>query len=177
MAIGFWRTSSSRTKRIMTIIAFFLLATFVTVVGVLTPLTSQDAQSLNNQLEQLRASASVQYIFGNNFMISLIMFIPIVGPIFGLWALYNTGVVIAAEGIVQGVPPLLVFSSLLILPIFWLEFISYSTALAESAWLIKRAAQGLIRREIRNAAILVAFVGVVLLVSAVIEIVLINYFG
>jgi hypothetical protein len=158
-------------------VAFLLLSVFVTSVGALTPLSREDANSLNNELEQVRQNVSVQYIFGNNLLICLVMFVPIVGPIFGLWAMYNTGVVIAAEGIVQGVPSLLILSSLLILPFAWLEFISYSTALAESVWLIQRARRGTIRREIKNAAVLVAIVAVMLLIGATIETALILYSG
>jgi hypothetical protein len=91
--------------------------------------------------------------------------------------LYNTGVVIAAEGIVQGIPSFLILSSLLILPFAWPEFISYSTALAESVWLIQRARRGMIRREIKNAAVLVAIVAVMLLIGATIETALILYLG
>jgi len=161
----------------MTMLAFLLLSVLVTSVGALTPLSREDANSLNNELEQVRQNVSVQSIFGNNLLICLVMFVPILGPIFGLWALYNTGVVIAAESIVQGIPSFLILSSLLILPFAWPEFISYSTALAESVWLIQRARRGMIRREIKNAAVLVAIVAVMLLIGATIETALILYLG
>jgi uncharacterized membrane protein SpoIIM required for sporulation len=177
LTAGFWRTSTSRARRIITIVAFLLFSIFVTSIGTLTPLSREDANSLYNELEQVRQNVSVQYIFGNNLIICLVMFVPVVGPIFGLWALYNTGVVIAAESIVQGVPSLLIFYSLLIFPFAWLEFLSYSTALAESVWLIKRARRGMIRREVKNAAVLVAIVAVMLLVAAAIETALILRLG
>jgi hypothetical protein len=50
----------------------------------LTPLSREDANSLNNELEQVRQNVSVQSIFGNNLLICLVMFVPILGPIFGL---------------------------------------------------------------------------------------------
>jgi hypothetical protein len=49
-----------------------------------------------------------------------------------------------------------------------------SIGLAESVWLIRRATQGYGKRELRNAAVLIATVTVILFVSAVIEIILIN---
>jgi hypothetical protein len=104
------------------------------------------------------------------------MFIPFAGPIFGLWVLYNTGVVIAGETIAVSpqVSPLLTFLMLFIFPFTWMEFISYSTGFAESVWLIRRGTQGLGRREIKNAGVLIAIVAVVLLLAAIIEVALIQ---
>jgi hypothetical protein len=175
MAFQFWQTSSSRTKRILTIGAFFVVAFVVTSVGVLTPLSVEDANSINQDIEQLRENISVQYVFGNNLMLCLPMFIPFVGPIFGLWVMYNTGIAIAAETIAASpqVSPLLTFLMLFIFPFTWMEFISYSTGFAESVWLIRRGMQGRGRREIKNAATLIAIVAVILLFAAIIEVALI----
>jgi hypothetical protein len=103
------------------------------------------------------------------------MFIPFVGPIFGLLVLYNTGVVIAAETIATSpqVSPLLTLFMLFVFPFTWMEFISYSTGFAESVWLIRRGTQGLGKRELKNAAILIAIVAVMLLLAAIIEVALI----
>lgn len=177
MALGFWRKASSRRKRIITIIVFFLIGIIVTCVGTLTPLSKQEAEEINQDLENLRENISVQYIFGNNLLICLIMFIPVVGPIFGLYALYNTGVVIEAQVVAAsttGMSPILLFFVLFLFPFTWLEFISYSTAFAESVWIIRRFAQGLGRKEIKNTAVLIAIVTILLLVGAVIETVLIQ---
>jgi len=66
---------------------------------VLTPLSLEEADEIEKELEEMRKNVNVQLIFGNNFMICLAMFAPIAGPIFGFYALYNTGVVIASESI------------------------------------------------------------------------------
>lgn len=97
MALSFWKKMSSKRQRIITIIAFFLIGIIVTCIGTLAPLSQQEAQQINQDLENLRSNVSVQYIFGNNLLICLVMFVPIVGPIFGLYALYNTGVVVEAQ--------------------------------------------------------------------------------
>ena len=152
----------------------------MTCVGTLTPLSKQEAEEINQDLENLRENISVQYIFGNNLLICLVMFIPIVGPIFGLYALYNTGVVIEAQIVAAsstGLSPILVFFVLFLFPFTWLEFISYSTAFAESVWIIRRFTQRLGRREIKNAAVLIAIVTILLLIGAVIETVLIQAMG
>jgi hypothetical protein len=112
-------------------------------------MTKQEADQINQQISDLRDNISVQYIFGNNLLICLIMFIPAVGPIFGFYALYNTGAAIEAQIIASsttGISPLLAFFVLFLFPFTWLEFISYSTAFAESVWLIRRSMQGLVRK-------------------------------
>lgn len=167
---------SSRGKRIVTAIIFFVLSLIATIVGALMPLTLEEAQSLNQELEKVREEITVQYIFGNNFLICLMMFIPFLGPILGFYAMYNTGVYVAASSIALGFHPIIGFLSLLILPIFWLEFMAYSIALAESVWLIMKAMQGKLRNELPKLCILIAICAVILVAAAVIEIVLISAF-
>jgi len=171
---GFWRRSSSRRKRIITILVFLLLWQVATVVGTLTPLSQKDANSINQEIDQERSVATVENIFTHNLAICLITFIPVGGPIFGFFSSYSTGYVMVAQSMSLGLPPLVVLFLYFLIPIYWLENISMSIGLAESVWLIRRATQGYGKRELRNAAVLVATVTVILFVSAVIEIILIN---
>jgi uncharacterized membrane protein SpoIIM required for sporulation len=114
------------------------------------------------------------------------MFIPVVGWVLGFWVLYNTGVVIAAQGMsasAHGVPALVLFFALFIFPFTWLEFISYSVGLAESFWLTFRVIQSFaskgisFKRELKNASTLITIVTLMLLVAAIIEVVLIMATG
>lgn len=173
MAFSFWRKSPPKIKRILTIIFFFLLSFIITIVGVVTPLSFEEADSLSKEVEQLRQNISLQFIFGNNFMICLLMFVPIAGPVFGFYALYNTGVLIAADSIAHGLSPLTSSLLLFIYPVVWLEFLAYSTAFAESVWLIWRIIHHRGRRELVNACILISICAVILLAAAIIEIALI----
>jgi len=177
LALDFWRKIPTRTKRILTIAAFLLLSIIITVAGVLTPLSASEASDLKQELDQIRENINVQFIFGNNFMVCLAMFVPVAGPTFGCYVLYNTGVVIAAESITEGLPPLMVFLSLFIFPFTWLEFLAYSTAFAESVWLTWRIIQRRGKSELVNACMLISICAVVLLAAAIIEIALISYFG
>jgi hypothetical protein len=142
-------------------------------------MSKQDADQINQEVENIRNNASAQSLFENNVLICLAMFIPIFGPVFGFYALYNSGVAIEAQVIAtsMGIPPILVFFTDFVLPVIWLEFIAYSTAFAESFWLIRRAMQGLFKKEIKNAGILIAISALLLLVGAIIEITLIKAFG
>lgn len=175
---SFFIWSSSKTRRIITILVFFAVAILVTCIGAVQTLSQQEANQINTDLEQLRNNISIQYIFGNNLFICLMMFIPVVGWVIGFWVLYNTGVVIAAQSMTtsaQGIPPLLLFFLLFIFPFAWLEFIAYSTGFAESFWLTIRAIQSFakkgisFKRELKNASTLITIVTIMLLVAAIIE--------
>jgi len=96
------------------------------------------------------------------------MFVPVIGPVLGLFILFNTGVALGAIASVQGYPVGLGLLSLLLTPVFWLEFAAYSTAMAESIWLFRRLLQ---KRwlELKNTAILIGICAAILIVGAVVE--------
>jgi uncharacterized membrane protein SpoIIM required for sporulation len=176
LALDYWKNSSSWIKRILSVLGFFVFSLVITIAGVLTPLSAKEAVDRSDELKQLQDEIksmdvwnSAISIFKNNFMMCLLMFIPIAGPFIGSYVLYNTGVMIAAESNVANVPGLLVFLFLIILPFAWLEFIAYSTAFAGSTWLTWRTIQRRGRREILRTCVLIAACAVILLVAAIVE--------
>jgi len=174
MSLGFWNNLSPKGKRIITIALIFVAITITTGLALLTPVTHQQAVDTDNEINKtvqaLQAHDSLLTgIFGNNFFLTMIMFIPFIGPVMGFIIFYNTGVVLESEAIALGYPPSLAFATLFLLPIIWLEFIAYSTAMAASIWLSARMFQGSFRHELINTAKFVALCAVILLVSAVIE--------
>ena len=179
MSLSMWRNASTRRKRILSTIVILVIATVITAVGAFMPINAQDAQTISNDLNQTANSLSANnaltpYIFGNNFMICLIMFIPIAGPIFGFYVLYNTGIAVGAVATTQGYPSFVALFAEFLTPIFWLEFISYSIAITESIWLLRRMMQHSGTREIKNTGVLVTFCAAVLFLSAIIETALIS---
>lgn len=177
MAYNFWRNAPTKIKRILTIAAFFLLSIIITVAGVLTPLSNEEASEIEKELEGIQENVNVQLIFGNNFMICLAMFVPIAGPIFGSYVLHNTGIVIAATSVSEGLPSLLVFTFLFAFPFTWLEFLAYSIAFAQSVWLTWRMIQHKGRKELVNTCVLISICAVMLLIAAIVEMAIISYFG
>jgi len=174
MNLGIWKNASPKRKRILSAIAMFIIALVVTVAGSLMPVDPQQAKQINNELNQTVTTAQqngtlAQSIFSNNFLITLIMFVPVLGPVFGFYALFSTGTAINAIAIAQGYPLFLVLFALVLTPVFWLEFVVYSTALAESIWLFRRILQGRGLRELKNLGILVAVCAGLLFLGAVIE--------
>jgi len=176
VALTFGRGFSSKVKRIIVILLFFLIAIAATLAGVLTPLSAQEIDDRNSQLSGLQQDIKnltiverTGAILKNNLVICLLMFVPVGGPVFGLYALYNTGVFIAAQSLSYGAPPVLVLLLLFVFPFTWLEFAAYSTALSESFWFIRRILQGHVVRELKNTGILILISMGLLALGAVVE--------
>ncbi len=184
MVLNIWRNASPRRKRILTILAFFILSFIVTIAGVLTPLSAEEAEEINKEMKQTQEYVSnagtlrgTSFIFGNNFMLCLLFFIPVAGPLFGCYVLYSTGVVIAAQSMSASVHPALTLLLLFVFPFTWLEFSAYSTAFAQSFWLTWRIIQRKAKRELLNTGIMISICAVTLLAAAVIEILAIQALG
>jgi hypothetical protein len=170
----FWKNASPMRKRIIAIVLVFAVIMIVTALATLTPMDEKTAIEKNNEINQTVIAGKAndtltQDIYGNNFFLTMIMFIPFVGPVIGFYAFYNTGVVIEAEAITLHLPPTLAFFSLFLLPIAWLEFASYSIAIAGSVWLTARMFQRSFKHELVNTAKFISVCAVLLLISAVIE--------
>jgi len=172
--LDFWINASPRRKRILSTIAVLVVALVVTVIGSLMPISAQEAEQINSDLNQTVSSLSengalMQYIFGNNFFICLLMFIPVVGPLLGVLILFNTGTAIGAIAVAGGYPVALAFFALFLTPVTWLEFAAYSTSMGESVWLFRRILQGRGKHEFKNACLFITICAVLLLAGAVVE--------
>lgn len=182
--LNYWRRLSSFTKRMWTVVGFFLLCIIVTMAGVLTPLSQQEAQGISRDLDQQRQNITsmggfqqTATIFGNNFLITLITFVPFAGPVFGLYVMYSTGIVIAADSLAHNVSPPWVFLNLIVLPFAWMEFLAYSVAFAGSAWLAWRITQARARTEISKTCTFISICAVILVIAAAIEVYMIALVG
>lgn len=180
MIPSIWSGASSRRKRIYSVLAVFMVSVVFTSIGSLMPVDPELAQQISDELNQTTTMATqggmlTQYILGNNFLICLIMFIPVLGPIFGLFVLFNTGMAVSAIALVEGYPSILVLFALVVTPVFWLEFIAYSVAMAGSVWLFRRALQRRGWHELRNTCIFVSLCAVLLAIGAVAETALIAF--
>ncbi|TET65591.1 hypothetical protein E3J49_01295 [Candidatus Bathyarchaeota archaeon] len=178
MTFDFWRSAPTKIKRMLTILSFVFLSIIITVAGILTPLTDEEINisgegldATQQTIDGLPEMQQVSLIFGNNFVICLVGFVPVIGAVFECYVLYSTGVVISAYTAYKGfqVDPLLLFFSLFLFPFVWLEFLAYSTAMAESFWLMWRMVQRKGKNEIKNACILISICAIMLLTGAIIE--------
>ena len=171
--LPFWKNASSKRKRIYSAIFVFIVIYLLFFIGSLIPINHQDATQLVDQLKQTitenQANGTLpQFIFIQNFRISLIFFIPVIGPAFGILSFVTSGYVIGAEAQVFGIPPVLYSSLELLNPIFLIEFMVYSTAISESIWLLRRLIQRRFR-ELKNTAILIGICAGLLAIAAIVE--------
>ena len=177
--LSFWKNASQRRKRVYSIIFVFLVAFLVTAIGSMFPLSSSDANSIGDSLNATlneNQNTLVQFIFINNFSICLLMFIPVAGAALGMFILFSTGVAINAISITQGFPTYLGLASLVVTPIFWLEFIAYSIAMAESIWLFRRLTQKR-WRELKWTVLFIASCACLLAIGSLIEVWIITVLG
>ena len=181
---SFWKTASPKRKRIYSIIFMLVIAITATIIGTLVQLNAQDAKQLSDSANAVITDnptypSLVVAIFLNNFKLCLVMFIPIFGAVFGLFTLFSTGVGIraildtqsasGASAAISTISPTtailaLVFAGLT----FLLEYVSYSIGIAESIWLYRRLTQRK-WRELKNTAILIGVVAVLLIAGALVE--------
>ena len=178
MILDFWINASPRRKRILSTIAVLIFSLIVTVAGSLIPMDPEEAEQISSNLDQTVASLSengalMQFIFGNNLFICLLMFVPIVGPLLGCYILFNTGTVLGAIATASGFPLILAYAVFLT-PVAWLEFAAYSVSMGESVWLFRRILQRRGKQEFKNACFFVTICVVLLLVGAITETMLLS---
>jgi hypothetical protein len=104
------------------------------------------------------------------------MFIPLVGAALGFFILFETGIALGAIALTQGFPTSLALLSLVITPVFWLEFIAYSLAMAESIWLFRRLMQKR-WRELKWTGLFIGIAAALLIVGAIVEMWIISFAG
>lgn len=170
---SFWLKASTKQKRLYSLGFIFVLTIVVTLAGTLVPLSAEDANTLSKEVNQTLVEnrdfpSLTAAIFINNFRLCLIMFIPIFGAVFGFFVLFSTGTALAAISMSTGIPVFLNFFFLMITPIFWLEFISYSLGITMSIWLFRRLTQ---RRwhELKWTAMAIGITAGLLAIGAIVE--------
>jgi uncharacterized membrane protein SpoIIM required for sporulation len=165
-------------RRGVWIVAFFIISVAIMWIGSQVPVGSTDAQSTYNELEnEVKYTATLPGIFGNNFFQCLILFTPFIGPLYGVLVFFNTGFVIAVIAAVRSANPTMLFVTLFLFPHTWLEFFAYSLALSQSAFLAIAIIKGRFRQEAVRTCVIITICALVLLLAAVAEVILISLRG
>jgi len=181
---SFWKDASPKRKRIYLVIFMLVLAIATTLIGTLVPISDEYALLIKDTLNQTVTTNTangtlIQYIFLNNFLLCLAMFIPLAGAVFGLFVMLNTGIALGATLRLQSVtaasaavPNISLTTAILGLIgiglTFLLEYVSYSIGISESIWLFRRLTQRR-WRELKNTAILIGIVAVFLIIASLVE--------
>lgn len=147
-------------------------------LGSLTEMTVSEAERRMSELNEfLRGRTTPLGIFSNNFVISLIMLIPLLGPVLGGYIVYNTGTFLAAIAISTNTD----VGFLLILPLLsvygFLEFVGYGAMASESMLLLYAGVRKRLREEVRTLPIIIGVAAAVLGLAALIEFGLILFSG
>ena len=162
-------------NRIIILVIVFIVLSAILGFASTTTLSPQDASALNSQANSIQPTTAA--IFLNNVQISLLEFIPVFGPAFAAYTSYSTGLVFAAiaqsnsAGNISGLES---FFILLITPIYWMEFFSYSLAVEESIAIIISIKNRDLKIEWKWALVSILVVISVLFVSARLEASLVN---
>jgi hypothetical protein len=181
----FWKEASLRRKRIYSVIFVLILSIIATLVGMLVPLSPQEAQLIVDQLnrtvtENTAQGTLIPAIFINNFSLCLLMFIPLIGLAIGMFILFSTGMAFraifdaqAASGLSGATTQIEASTAILALAligvVFLLEYVSYSIGMTESIWLFRRLLQNRWKGELKYLAIFIGIVALLLIVGAIVE--------
>lgn len=147
-----------------------VLLYLILIAGAFTPLSRSEAEERMRTLNELTSSInSPLQIFANNFLVSLLMLVPFIGPPVGAFVIYNTGLFFSALSIVNDIPPIVAIVTPLITIYGALEFVAYGFffhhGLRFSYTLLRRR----FREELRPALFMIAIGAIVLLSAALLE--------
>jgi len=170
----------TRKERLLWFLVIFEFLVISTMIGAGQPVAPSSASSMVSSL-----NASIPYssgkeaiaiaIFKNNYFLALLMDIPLAGPVMAAYTSFNTGYMMSAQAVVYSQQSSVAFTgtdrflSLMVLPIFWLEFVCYTAAVLESLYLLVALFTRRFRKELVVALVVVVGITLVLFVSAQLE--------
>ena len=129
--------------------SFIFVLIFTVLIGLIGSAFPLNGEQISEILEEANElipdDIDVRKIFFNNYRISLIMLLPVLGFVFGLLVIFQTGMVFGAVGTSIGFSGILLYGLTALTPFFWLEFIAYAASMTESIYIIR----GLIERKFK----------------------------
>jgi uncharacterized membrane protein SpoIIM required for sporulation len=173
------------TKRLRIILVLFLLELLALVIVPNTPFIpgeeqfyAQTAKQLSTTLQALSAFGQVKVIFENNLQAGLILIIPVFGTISFGYAIYSSSRLMEAQALTLGIPSSTMVLNVLATPSTWIELSAYAVAAANGLYLLYGIVMTLQRRdaqviigELRQLAVTIALIFILLIVAAVFEVV------
>ena len=155
-------------KRILYLIVGILVFLIFFTIGTSISFDKTTSELLKEQFQNKIKNIDNIGIFANNFLISILMFIPGIGIAFGLFSGFSTGNIfmIITQDLPTQIPPLLVF-----LTIFgMMELISYGIAISRSYLLLIHILKRTnIKENLIHTGIEIGIVAIILFFSAIIE--------
>jgi len=158
----------------------FILALVISAVIILSTLLlssfqgfnapPQEANQIATEVENSAATTTWTDIFLNNFLLTLVTFIPVFGILFAVFVQFNTGFAFGALAQHYHVNNLQITLLTLVTPVGILEYSSYILALAESIMLI----YSIYKKELKKRLVIhtwktLTAVAFLLLIGAIVE--------
>jgi hypothetical protein len=155
-------------RRILYLLVGILVFLIFFTIGTSVTFDKSTSQLLKEQFQNKIKNIDSMGIFVNNFLISILMFVPGIGIVFGLFSGFSTGnifVIITRDLPIQ-ISPLLIF-----LTIFGImELVSYGIAISRSyILLINIVKRTNIKENLIYTGIEIGIVAIILFFSAIIE--------
>ena len=154
--------------------SFIFVLIFTVLVGLIGSAFPLDMEQVSEILEQaeelIPVDIDARAIFMNNYRISLIMLTPILGFLFGLLVIFQTGMVFGAAGSSIGISGILLYGLTALTPFFWLEFIAYAASMTESIYFIRGLIEKKSNTEIKRVFTIIILNFILLGAGALIEI-------
>lgn len=155
-------------RRILYLLVGILVFLIFFTIGTSVTFDKSTSQLLKEQFENKIKNIDSIGIFVNNFLISILMFVPGIGIAFGLFSGFSTGnifMIITRDLPIQ-IPPLLIF-----LTIFgMMELVSYGIAISRSyILLINIVKRTNFKENLIYTGIEIGIVAIILFFSAIIE--------
>jgi len=154
-------------------IAVIAAITLFVIFGLssLMPLGAAEAEALTKELEGLMKGPLELRIFFNNFFITMLSYLPFIGPCVMGYVIFHTGRYVGWLAAQTGMPSIVIvaFSILTVYGVF--EFLAYGLTVTESLtisyYIVK--ARRLLKREIKILLICIAITSLLLAIAAAIE--------
>jgi hypothetical protein len=139
--------------------------------GSQTTISLEEATRLIDDLRaMIGPEPSILTIITNNVMISLLLFIPVVGVFFLAFISQNSGIVLAAISQIEGFNTIDVFISSLLYPWSWFEIVAYGLAASQGIMLLIALLTRRLQYELKWFVIMGILCVTLLSVGAIIEI-------
>jgi len=127
-----YRYFSKNFVRALIISAIIIFSTLLLSSFVGFNASPEDAQQIATELENLASTTTWTDIFLNNFLLTLIAFIPVFGILFEVFVQFNTGYAFGAVAQIYHVNNIRAVLITLATPVGLLEYSAYILALTES---------------------------------------------
>lgn len=168
-------------RRFALAVPAFALLLMSTFAGTLFPVGPEEAKRFQEDIAQRFTGMGFAGVFGfiflNNFAALLLMHVPLLGLLFGIYVTFSTGTFLGGLSALSGVNPALALVTTFVLPHAIPEFFAYSLAFVESYICAKLVWRRRFREAARDELTSMISSGAILAAAAAIEAALILLLG